>query len=122
MIRGEVDDAEARIELTVRGPRRREQRFEAVIDTGYTGWLALPPRLVNALRLPWQSRVRGQLADGSLTLFDVFEANVVWNRREIRVPVEQIDADPLLGMAILEGNALTIEVRQGGLVTIKRLA
>ncbi len=121
MITGVVRAREARIRLTVRGPRGREQTIEAIIDTGYTAWLTLPSSLVAALGLRWRSLDRGTLADGSECLFDVYEATVVWDRRERRVLVDEADTDPLVGMGLLTGYELKMQVRSRGKVTIKRL-
>lgn len=49
MIEGKVTDREARIYLNVRGPAEREIQIEAVIDTGYTAALTLPPSQIAAL-------------------------------------------------------------------------
>ncbi len=121
MITGVVRAREARIRLRIRGPRRRERAIEAVIDTGYTAWLTLPPALVAALDLPWHSVGRGVLADGSQCLFDVYEAAVIWDGRARRVLVGEADTDPLVGMALLSGHELKMDVRSRGKVTIKRL-
>ena len=121
MITGVVRAREARIRLRIRGPRRREQEIEAVIDTGYTSGLTLPPALVAALGLRWHSVGRGILEDGRTCLFDVYEAKVVWDRRERRVLVDEADTDPLVGMGLLTGYELKVQVRSRGKVTIKRL-
>jgi clan AA aspartic protease len=118
---GVVRDGEARIRLRVRGPGGQTQEIEAVIDTGYTAWLTLPPALVAAVGLPWLCFDRGLLADGSDSVFDVYDATVVWDRRSRRIPVHEADADPLVGMALLEGYELNVQVRQRGKVTIKKL-
>ncbi len=78
---GVVRGLEARIRLRVRDSRGGTQEIEAVIDTGYTGWLTLPPARIVALGLPWQCYRRGILADGRVKLFDVYEVAVVWDRR-----------------------------------------
>lgn len=50
MIQGEVNDAyEAVISLTVQGPLGQATEVEAVIDTGFTGFLSLPTALVTEL-------------------------------------------------------------------------
>jgi clan AA aspartic protease len=121
MITGVVRAREARVRLKVRGPRGRERVIEAVIDTGYTGSLTLPPSVVSALRLRWQSLDRGTLADGSECLFDVYEATIVWDRRMRRISVDEADTEPLVGMALLSGYELKVQVRPLGKVTIKRL-
>ena len=121
MIVGVVRAGEARIRLKIRGPRGRQREIEAMIDTGYTACLTLPPALVASLGLPWQSLDRGTLADGSECLFDVYEATLLWDRRARRIPVAETETDPLVGMALLRGYELKMQVRPGGKVTIKRL-
>ena len=120
MITGVVRAREARVWLKVRGPRKRWHEIHAVIDTGYTASLTLPSALITALRLPWHSVGRGVLADGSTCLFDVYQATLIWDRREVRVLVDEADADPLVGMALLEGYQLNVQVRARGRVTIRR--
>jgi clan AA aspartic protease len=114
-------DREGIIRLLVRGPRTMERRIEAVIDTGYDGWLSLPPGLITQLRLPWRRRGSAVLADGSDILFDIFEGTVLWDKRPRRVPIDEADTIPLVGMALLDGYELTMLVRTGGKLTIKRM-
>jgi clan AA aspartic protease len=122
MITGTVTaDREAIIRLTVRGPAGQERRVEAVIDTGFDGWLSLPPALIARLGLPWRRRGRALLADGSESVFDIHEATVVWDRRRRRIPADEADTTPLVGMALLDGYELNAQVRAGGKVTIKPL-
>ena len=121
MIEGIVQRREARIRLTIRGWRGRRQEIEAVIDTGYTGALTLPPAVVTALNLQWRTLGRGMLADGSESLFDVYQAKVEWDGQVRSVFVDEFDATPLVGMGLLRGNELKIQVRARGKVIIKRL-
>jgi predicted aspartyl protease len=72
MITGAVKSDEARIRLKVIGGQRREQEVEAVIDTGFTGALTLPPALITRLGLRWRSVDRATLADGSTCVFQVY--------------------------------------------------
>ncbi len=121
MITGIVRSDEGRIHLNVRGFRGREQEVEAVIDTGYTGSLTLPPAIVAVLGLCWQSVDRFTLADGSECDFDVYVAKVDWDGKTRTVLVGEADADPLVGMRLLRGHELKMQVRYRGKVTIKRL-
>src|SRR5262249_26267845 len=107
--------------LKVKGPRGREQEVEAVIDTGYTASLTLPPALVAALGLHWRSLDRVILADGSECIFDVYEAKVVWDGKVRSIVVDEDNADPLVGMRLLKGYELNMQVRTRGQVTIQRL-
>jgi clan AA aspartic protease len=92
-----------------------------VVDSGYTGWLTLPPTATAALNLRWRTFGRGILADGSVSAFDVYQAKVVWDGRVRRVFVDEFDATPLIGMALLRGYEYKMQVRARGKVTIRRL-
>jgi clan AA aspartic protease len=123
MIRGVVTaDREARVRLSVRGPAGQLQKIRAVIDTGFDGSLTLPPPLIALLGLPWRRRGRAVLADGSDCLFDIYEAIIVWDRRRHRIAVDAANTTPLVGMGLLNGYELNVQVRTGGKVTIQRLA
>lgn len=121
MITGTVKNDEGRIRVKVQGLRARAREIEAVIDTGYTGSLTLPPALIGALGLRFRSVERALLADGSECLFDVHHGQVVWDRQLRRVLVEAADTEPLIGMRLLRGHELNMQVRYCGKVTIKRL-
>jgi clan AA aspartic protease len=121
MIVGKVNSDEGRIRLTIRGLRGREREIEAVIDTGFTASITLPGSLIDALKLRWQSLERCMLADGTECLFDVYEASVMWDGKVRRVLVDEADTPPLVGMGLLSGYELKMQVRTRGKVTIKRL-
>lgn len=121
MITGVVKSGEGRIRITVKGLRGREQEVEAIVDTGYSASLTLPPALIAALGLPWQTMDTARLADGSECIFSVYEARVVWDGKVRQILVDEADADPLVGMRLLKGHELKMQVRARGKVTIKRL-
>ena len=118
MITGVVRANEPIIRLVVRGLRGRVREIEAVVDTRYTGWLTLPPAVIADLGLRWQTFGRGILADGSMSFFDVYEAKLFWHGRIRAVLLDEIDATPLVGMALLRGCELRVHVRSRGAVTI----
>lgn len=121
MIIGVVRADEARIPLKLRGSTGQEEEVEAVIDTGFNASLSLPPALIAMLALRWQSFGRGMLADGSECHFDVYDATVVWDGKVRRILVDEADTDPLVGMRLLSGYELKLQVCSRGKVTIKRL-
>ncbi len=83
MITGIVNaHLEATIRLTLRGPNGQIRRVNAVVDTGFDGWLSLPPALIAHIGFSWQRRGRAILADGSESVFDIYAGVVVWNRRQ----------------------------------------
>ena len=103
MITGVVQADEGRIRLKIRGRQGRELEVEAVVDTGFTASLTLPPALIAALDLRWQTVESFTLADGSECVFDVYEAKVEWDGKLRTVLVDEADADPLVGMRLLRG-------------------
>jgi clan AA aspartic protease len=122
MITGEVStDREAIVRVVVRSAHDRELAVEAVVDTGFDGWLSLPPSVIERLALAWRQRGLALLADGSESVFDTYEGIVVWDGQPRRVAVDEADTAPLVGMSLLEGHELTVHVRAGGTVTVTRL-
>lgn len=121
MIAGVVRSDEARVRLTVKNARARGRKIEAVVDTGFNSALTLPPSVIQALGLRWQSLDRCTLADGSECLFDVYEATIEWDGKPRQILVDEAECAPLIGMALLRGYELKMQVRPRGTVTIKRL-
>ena len=77
MIQGAVNDAyEAVISLTVQGPSGQATEVEAVIDTGFTGFLSLPSALVaGALPPPDMLREGEQMSNDLKRAFEFYLAN-----------------------------------------------
>ncbi|MFT3878082.1 MAG: hypothetical protein QM703_00300 [Gemmatales bacterium] len=119
MIRGSVAFNEARIPLTVIG--NKELEVEAVVDTGFTSRLSLPPDIIHDLGLLWDSIERCTLADGSQCIFDVYWAEIVWFGERRLIKVDEADISPIIGMKLMQDCELKMEVCQGGLVTICKL-
>lgn len=121
MIAGWISDSrEAIIRLVVSGPGG-SINIDAVIDTGFDGSLSLPPALISRLNLLLQGSARTVLGDGSKIVFDFYEATVIWDGLTRRVSVDEADTDPLVGMGLLDGYELSIEVVSGGAVAIELL-
>jgi clan AA aspartic protease len=121
MMAGNVNaDLEAKLRLTLQTTPGQTHDIQTVIDTGFTGFLTLPSSLIAILDLPWLCRQQGQLADGSIHAFDVFSVTVLWEGRQRLIEVEAVDADPLLGMEMMRGHELRMNVEEGGLVTISK--
>lgn len=94
---------------------------DAVIDTGFTSFLSLPPSIITDLGLPWHYRDIGTLGDGSEVVFEIYKAVVIWDGQAQVVDVAASEADPLVGMSLLYGFKVQIEAVEGGTVTIEAL-
>ncbi len=122
MIVGQVNsEREAIVELVVVGNNNLAKTIHAVIDTGYTGFLTLPPTLTLELQLTWYMQQQGMLGDGSVRLFNVYEASIIWDGQERAIEVNEADADCLVGMGLMEGYELVIRNVPGGVVTLSSL-
>ena len=122
MITGIVNaDFEPIIPLSVCGSDGKVYTQDAIVDTGFNGWLSLPPDLIAQLNLRWKRRGRAILGDGTECIFDVYEAVVIWDGNLLTIPVDEADAEPLVGMSLMEGFQLLIQVFEGGTVTIESL-
>ena len=120
MITGTVNaDYEAVIRLFVQGPAGPAHEVAAIIDTGFNGFLTLPPALVTALGLMRRSRGRALLANGSEELFDIYGVTVLWDGQQRYVEADAVDTTPLVGMSLLDGYDLYIQVADGGQVVIQ---
>ena len=121
MIDGAVNAAyEAVVPIAVRGPAGRVRDIEAVIDTGYNGFLTLPPVLVGALGLPFVTGGQAILADGGEATFDIHSVTVLLDGQPRDVDVYVSDTAPLVGMRLLDGHSVCIDVESGGRVVIER--
>jgi clan AA aspartic protease len=122
MITGIVNSSlEATLRLTVLGPGGRTCRIQAVVDTGFDGFLSLPPALIAELELVWNGKSQATLADGSITSFDTYDGMVVWERRRKAIFIDEADTTPLIGTALLADFEMKAHFRPRGKVMIKSL-
>jgi clan AA aspartic protease len=121
MIRGRVDDLrEAVVELRVFGPAGALD-VKAVIDTGFTSSLTLPTDTVKALGLQPAYLSSAIMADGTEHQFDMYPAEVDWGGSRRAILVSGIGYEVLLGMTLLDGHSLSVDVTPGGAVEIRPL-
>lgn len=122
MIHGIVDrNCEATTRLVVGNADIRRQVVDAVIDTGFTGFLTLPLAVLTTLNLRAYSREEGTLGDGSTCVFDVYSGFVIWDGAFRRVDINASEASPLVGMSLLYGYRVQFDTIEGGAVTIQSL-
>ena len=120
MIEGVVNAAlEGVIPLSVSGPTGQARDIEAIVDTGYDGFLTLPYALVQELGLPFETSGRATLADGSEASFNVHRGTVPWDTELRNIDVDVSETTPLVGMSLLEWHRLVVDVRDGGRVAIE---
>ncbi len=119
MIQGRVNAGfEVMVRLVIRGTSGRAREVEAVIDTGFNGFLSLPPTLATELGLPLIERGQVLLADGSEVWLNVYAVFVEWDGRRRYVKADATGKIPMVGMSLLHRHNLYVEVVEGGMVAI----
>ena len=120
MIEGAVNaNLEAVVTLPLQDSSGQTREVEAVVDTGFNGYLTLPPMLMEDLDLPVVGDSEATLADGSQAAFDVYGVTVLWDGQPMYVETGAVGGDPLVGMALLYRHNLNIDVEDGGRVVIQ---
>jgi len=122
MITGSFENHESVIELSILDQANDAHSIRAVIDTGYNGCLTLPAEIINRLGLKKRGERRAMLADCTIVPASQYKAAIYWHDQIRRSSVTQTAGDVLAGTQLLLNNRLTIDVIQGGNVTIEELA
>jgi clan AA aspartic protease len=94
---------------------------EFQVDTGFAGWLSIPPAAMTKLNLPFLENQRPHLVDGSVVVRAMHRATIEWFGIEMDVPVLSIGERPLIGAALLDGCELVVEYEQEGEVRLSPL-
>ena len=122
MIEGRVlPTGEAVVNIIVRGPNGQSARIEAMIDTGFTDELTLPPWVIERLNLTLEEEADYTLADGMRSRTRVFRGEIHWLGTWREVTVTEIDHDALLGIEALRGCNLNMDIVDGGMIQIRPL-
>ena len=121
MILGKINaQREAVITIMVLDSAGDCQPVEATIDTGFTGSLTLPHKYIEDLELLLTGTRLAGLADGSQVTLNSYAAHVNWHDQVKEVSVIEAEGGPLIGMKMLEGSLVTLDVKENGRVEIEQ--
>jgi clan AA aspartic protease len=121
MMQGRVNQrCEATLSIAVRN-NETTQMVDAVIDTGFSGFLTLPSETISTLGFSWEGRDVATLGDGTFCTFEVYIGLVIWDGQYREIYINESETLPLIGMQLLRGYDLRVQAIEGGLVTIEAL-
>ncbi len=113
MIRGRIRrNEEPLVPLVLLG--RGSRRVEAILDTGFTGYLCLARRHRRGMALVPVGTAREVFADGRTRNETVYAGDIRFDGRRQRIPIVLTGAeDSLVGTRLLQGKRLRINFRTG---------
>lgn len=114
-------NGEPLLRLFLRGTGSILHEVEAVLDTGFNGFLCLEQSLIDSLLLTYERQERTMLANGIIEECAVYSGVVVWDNQERTILIQSAEGGALIGTALLDGYELCIEVQVGGHVRIQQL-
>ena len=122
MIDGRVDqNRKAIIPIDLLDGAGRLRRLNAIIDTGFELELVLPGATIRSLRLTWRDEIEMTLADGQTVRFQLYGATIIWHDRQREIRVLETSDEAIIGADLLWGSAVTMQMRDGGHVSIEQL-
>ena len=95
------------IQISSGAPASPMMQVSVVVDTGFDGFLALPPEMIRALGLPAKGNRRVVLADGTRRAIPIYDSAVLWNDQTLNGRVFEMPGAPLAGMRLLWDAALS---------------
>ena len=121
MLTGTVRNLQAWVAVEITDRNDQSHTVEVMLDTGFDGHLKLLTTTIQELELVRSGYRYGELADGTVVQFMSYRATVLWQGQPRAVQIIEADSEPLLGMELLLGSRVILDVREGGPVTIEAL-
>ena len=122
MIAGNLNpDGELVVPIRVLDANAHVHRFEAVVDTGFEGYLSLSPEQISDLGLIFAQRIDMVVATGRTFQVNSYEGTVLWRGELQPIRILEAEGRPLIGISLLWGSLLTAEITDNGEVTISPL-
>ena len=123
MLTGRVNgDLQAWVTVEIVTPSGQPRPIEVALDTGFNGQIALPAITIQRLELSQESSRLAITATGDRVRLTTYYSTMMWHGEPRIIEVVEADSEPLLGMELLLGNRVTLDVLEGGPVTIYPLS
>ena len=108
------------VSIHVGGPAGQIRVIDAVVDTGFVGFLALPSMMAEELSLPYHDADPVTMADGRVEHVARHRAVLLWAGEPMLVRAHLLDIElALIGVNLLQGYNLNVDFVEGGRVSIQ---
>src|SRR5579862_5863711 len=92
---------EPTVRLKLIGANSYEVEIDALIDTGFNGYLTLTPSLIASLGWPFEQEERAELGDGSDKALPIYRGIVMWEDNPRLISAVVTESTPSIGTALL---------------------
>ena len=105
--------------IRVEGPSGTSNEYDAIIDTGFTGEIALPPSQCAQLGLAKVRVSYTMFGNSSIEGIGVYRANLFWCGSWRNVSVLATGNEALIGMDLLRGSSVCFDAVNRGEISIE---
>ena len=109
------------VPITFFDNRGNPHEMRLILDTGFTGQVVLPERIVDRLGLTMDRFSHGRPVGDQFIRIPAGFATVIWRGNQRRIHVLQLGTEPLIGMEFLWNHRITIDAVADGAVSITPL-
>jgi clan AA aspartic protease len=117
---GQVHDRFPHLVVTLEG-HEEPISIEFIVDTGFDGELSLPANLLRRVLYQNGEMREIRLADGREDTCFSCEVEITWNDESRFATVFLLEGLPLLGIELLGGFTMCVDVVPGGEVTVEEI-
>ena len=121
MVSGTIRSLVPIVPLIILDRNSTPQQYNAILDTGFIGMVSLPPSSIERLGLTDPSTEAVTFANGETGECNVYPATAIWNGERYSVSVYELGTEPLIGMELLNGSHVGMDVYEGGPIAIEAL-
>jgi clan AA aspartic protease len=114
-------ELEVLVPIRLLRPDGPQHLLDIGVDTGFTGHIVLPSTLLAAISAPRVGSRTAMLADGGQVSMDAHLVEVVWAGQPRKLLALNAEGRAMMGLSLLYGHKLSLEVTDDGAVLIERL-
>ena len=104
-------------QISICGSDGKVYTQDAIVDTGFNGWLSLPPDLIAKRR----GRAFLVMEVNASSMSIKYKAVLFSGGNFLTILIDEGDSEPLVSMSVMEGYQLMVQVPEGGHVELSKV-